>query len=264
MGKIKILLITAIFCLGQLTPAYGQVVDNDGNVNISTLDQLTNMFPALKLIARVVPVDVIASANPKLVAAIAQNTALQMSFENKVNTLTDSLSSVQTKTASMTLAMETIQKKHERAMQETSDFEEGSKFYDYVMTTVRNIVKQGTIIDNLAKKSSDAELRQKCLQLSSSLKSEARSLVDNYISVVTNGKAASGGLGDDTGDTDGYNTMSRKQRLDVANEIMDNLTSMHNLLCYVGNVLTYSTTFEDSQRKGKQIDFASVKTGFEE
>lgn len=227
-------------CVVALMPASvlnAQSVNN-GEFEISLIDKLSDAYPIVKLIKGVIPIDIVGTANPKLVAAINANLAMQMLLEKPVNEMTDSLYKVQLKTAGMTTMMDVIQQSHEKALRNNSKFLEGTEVYTQVVTSVVDLVKQGVMFEQVMKDLKASDLKRQCLGVSAAMKLEAAGLVKNYIEIVTNGKAGSGGVldGEDNKD-DGYNVMSRAQRMDMAKNIISELTKLKYTLASMTNIV---------------------------
>lgn len=257
MGKIRQIIIALIALATGGGSAHAQDIK---------LSDLYDYMPWMKLIDELAPVtfDIIthlpATTDFATNAAIIEAMGLQSAIENRTNELTDSLARVQTRSAVMTASIYGIQKNYEQAMTKTSDFEEGSRFYDYVMETIGGVIREGNELDRLIRRSKLPQ-KQACVTEVARLKETARGLVDNYIEIVTNGKASGAGETSSTvTNNDGYNAMSRLERLDAVREIAGQLKQMENLLKYLSSALIVCENNSGYQTKAqsRMIDFSKV------
>lgn len=253
MVKMKGLLVAIAACCSYGFSAGAQDVK---------LSDFYDLMPWMKIVHEYGPVtfDIIthlpATTDFATNAAILQVTGIQSAIENKTNQLTDSLVRIQSKTAAMTSATYAIQKSYEQSLTTTSEFEEGSKFYEYVMEMVSNVINEGNELDRIVRRS---QIPQKdiCIQEIDELKKASRRLVSEYVSIVTNGNSDDAGMSAEASD-DGYNAMSRKERLDVCRDIAGQLRRMRGSIQYLTEALLACERSMYGGNIGKKINFETV------
>lgn len=257
MGKVKQFIIAVVMLSGGGSNAYAQDIK---------LSDLYDLMPWMKLIDETAPVTFDIITHLPLTTDFATNAAilevmgLQSAIENRTNELTDSLVRIQTRSGVMTASIYGIQKNYEQAVTNTSDFEEGSQFYDYVMETIGGVIREGNELDRLIRQSKLPQ-KQECVTEITRLKETARGLVDSYIEIVTNGKASGAGETSSTvTSNDGYNAMSRLERLDAVREIAGQLKQMENMLRYLSSALVAceNNSVNQNGTKSRKIDFSTV------
>lgn len=214
-------------------------------------DILDNLPWAKRLVDEVAPVtfDLIihgpASTDFATNAALVAAMGLQESIEGRTNLLTDSLVKTQMRTGVMTTSMYAVQKSYEKAQTNTSEFEEGTDFYDYVMDEVNSIVAKGNELERIIRRSKLSQ-KQECIEEVGRFKEVARGLIDNYIDVVTNGKAENpNSLSAGAGSKDGYNAMTRLERLDAAKTIAGQLKQLEMAIDYMSRALLACESFDN-------------------
>lgn len=252
MGKVRNILISATLCASCCNFASAQDVK---------LSDFYDLMPWMKIIHEYAPVtfDIIThlpgTTDFATNQAILEATGIQMAIESRTNALTDSLAQIQSKTAAMTTTTYAIQQNYEQAMTSTSEFEEGTRFYDYVMETLGDVVTEGDELDRILRRS---KVRNKstCQREIDNLKQVARGLVNNYIEIVTNGKAK--GEGGSSVNKDGYNSMSRMERLDAVKEIGAQLRAMRGMIRYLSRALLACEDKAMGDPENRKIDFMRV------
>lgn len=255
MGKMRCFLLTVLAAGSCSVSSFAQDVK---------LSDFYNLMPWMKIVHEYGPVtfDIIthlpASTDFKTNAAILEVTGLQAAIENRTNQLTDSLVRIQSSTAAMMSATYAIQKSYEQSLTATSEFEEGSKFYEYVMEMVNNVINEGNELDRIVRRS-EIPNKDICIREIDELKKASRRLVNEYVSIVTNGNADGDGFTTAMAD-DGYNSMSRKKRLDTCRDIAGQLRRMRGSIQYLTEALLACEQSNYGGNTGKKMNFDAIGT----
>lgn len=201
--------------------------------------------------AQTVVTEIETGVDEKFLAAILTVATAQEAVERQTNEYLDSLHARQAAIAFMTTEIFVVQKSYESALKNTSDFEQGTDFYDYVHNYSSRISQLSDDLKDAVKKTA-YENKTSFMNEVDKLVERANELIDSYDNIVINGK------GDNKKDKekadDGYNTFSRLERLDAAKAIGKELVDIYSKMvwmrdCFEAVQLCYNpSAFKDGAK----------------
>lgn len=178
--------------------------------------------------------------DPKCLTAVTSNTLAISAIEEQHNVKLDSIAKKKELEANYTTTMALIKEAYKYSMENVKGFGQESKYYIEIGTLAADIVMR---LPDLATTISHSNLSGKvaCVTEIGNLLLRTQQLVSDFVNIVNNAKVANP-LGNNPGDKgDGYNMLSRYDRLSVANRIYADLQRISYKLDYMEYLAQFAT-----------------------
>ena len=176
------------------------------------------------------------------IAQVGENTAAESGAEGiHNNTLTEQRKK-QERIAEYTTAINVIRQLYKQSMQNTRGFGEESRYYQLIGENALYIVTNIPVAVSWLTRKPHINLPL-CLNEISNLTMKTEQCIAGFVNIVNNGHVKSplkdnslipgGGGRANIGQDDGYNFMSRSDRMGMANDILEDLVIVRNNLDYL-------------------------------
>ena len=173
---------------------------------------------------------------------VTENTATQSGVEEVHNNTLAEQKKKQERIAEYTTAINVIRQLYKQSMQNTSGFGEESRYYQLIGENALYIVTNIPVAVSWLTRNPHINLPL-CLNQISNLTLKTEQCIAGFVNIVNNGHVNSplrvnslipqkGGTAN-IGKDDGYNFMSRSDRMGMANDILEDLVIVRNNLDYI-------------------------------
>ena len=185
-------------------------------------------------------------------AQVAENTAAASAVEGTHNATLDEQRKKQERIAEYTTSIHLIRELYKESMQNIRGFDQESRFYQLIGENALYIVTNIPVAISWLSKKPGINLPL-CLNEISNLTMKTEQCIAGFVNIVNNGHVKSplkdnslipgGGGRANIGKDDGYNFMSRADRMGMANDILEDLVIVRNnldnliFLCQTNNGL---------------------------
>ena len=178
----------------------------------------------------------------KTVIQVGANTAAASGVEGAHNATVSEQKKKQERIAEYTTAIHVIRELYKESMQNTGGFGQESRYYQLIGENALYIVTNIPVAISWLSKNPAINLPL-CLNEISNLTMKTEQCIAGFVNIVNNGKIKSplknnplipgGGGRANIGKDDGYNFMSRADRMGMANDILEDLVVVRNNLDYI-------------------------------
>ena len=190
----------------------------------------------------------------KTVIQVGANTTAAAAVEEAHNLTLDEQRKKQEHIAEYTTAIHLIRELYKESMQNTSGFDQESMYYRLIGENALYIVTNIPVAISWLSKNPAINLPL-CLNEISNLTMKTEQCVAGFVNIVNNGHVSSplkanpliprGGGRANIGKDDGYNFMSRADRMGMANDILEDLVIVRNNLEYIIFICQTNNGLED-------------------
>lgn len=201
----------------------------------------------------------------KCVEQVTKNMALQKAVEEDHNHRLDSILSKQEKIQQMTTTMAVIAETYQYVMQNYKGFGSESKYYTEIGLCAYDIALRVPRVTQAIMKAKFPQKASCVLELSN-IYTKTYQLVDDFVNIVTNAKvkhpleSGKKTKEDEKNKGDGYNLLSRYDRISVANRIYTDLLELRYKMESIEMMAQYAT-WHDLWMKIDVESWAAVMTG---
>ena len=178
----------------------------------------------------------------RTVVQVGKNTAAASAVEETHNATLNEQRKKQEKIAEYTTAIHVIRELYKMSMQNTGGFGQESRYYQLIGENALYIVTNIPVAVSWLTKKPGINLPL-CLNEISNLTMKTEQCIAGFVNIVNNGHVKSplkdnplipgGGGRASIGKDDGYNFMSRADRMGMANDILEDLVIVRNNLDYI-------------------------------
>lgn len=198
--------------------------------------------------------------DPYCTGQVVKNMGLMEATEQMHNEELEKVAKEQEKIAGYTTTMAAIKEAYKETMQNVKGFGTESKYYVEIGATAVEIV---TRVPKLCKTISKAKLPGQAASIIevTNLYARTQQLVGDFVNIVNNAKVANplkGGTAKKK--NDGYNFLSRYDRLNVANKILTDLHEINYKLELMEYIAQY-TTWRELAYKIDPVGFCNILGG---
>jgi len=176
------------------------------------------------------------------IAQVGENTTAQSGVEGLHNNTLDEQRKKQERIAEYTTAINLIRQLYKQSMQNTGGFGQESRYYQLIGENALYIVTNIPVAVSWLTRKPHINLPL-CLNEISNLTMKTEQCIAGFVNIVNNGHVGSplkansliptkGGAAN-IGKDDGYNFMSRADRMGMANDILEDLVIVRNNLDYI-------------------------------
>ncbi|MBO4718844.1 MAG: hypothetical protein J5658_03115 [Prevotella sp.] len=190
----------------------------------------------------------------KTVIQVGANTTAAAAVEEAHNLTLDEQRKKQERIAEYTTAIHLIRELYKESMQNTSGFDQESMYYRLIGENALYIVTNIPVAISWLSKNPAINLPL-CLNEISNLTMKTEQCIAGFVNIVNNGHVSSplkanpliprGGGRANIGKDDGYNFMSRADRMGMANDILEDLVIVRNNLDYIIFICQTNNGLED-------------------
>ena len=190
----------------------------------------------------------------KTVIQVGANTTAAAAVEEAHNLTLDEQRKKQEHIAEYTTAIHLIRELYKESMQNTSGFDQESMYYRLIGENALYIVTNIPVAISWLSKNPAINLPL-CLNEISNLTMKTEQCIAGFVNIVNNGHVSSplkanpliprGGGRANIGKDDGYNFMSRADRMGMANDILEDLVIVRNNLDYIIFICQTNNGLED-------------------
>ena len=190
----------------------------------------------------------------KTVIQVGANTTAAAGVEGAHNATLDEQRKKQERIAEYTTAIHVIRELYKMSMQNTGGFGQESRYYQLIGENALYIVTNIPVAISWLSKNSAINLPL-CLNEISNLTMKTEQCIAGFVNIVNNGHVKSplkdnplipgGGGRANIGKDDGYNFMSRADRMGMANDILEDLVVVRNNLDYIIFICQTNNGLED-------------------
>ena len=159
---------------------------------------------------------------------VGENTAAESGAEGIHNNTLAEQEKKQERIAEYTTAINVIRQLYKQSMQNTGGFGEESRYYQLIGENALYIVTNIPVAVSWLTRTPHINLPL-CMNEISNLTMKTEQCIAGFVNIVNNGHVKSPGIGKD----DGYNFMSRADRMGMANDILEDLVIVRNNLDYI-------------------------------
>ena len=190
----------------------------------------------------------------KTVIQVGANTTAAAAVEEAHNLTLDEQRKKQERIAEYTTAIHLIRELYKESMQNTSGFDQESMYYRLIGENALYIVTNIPVAISWLSKNPAINLPL-CLNEISNMTMKTEQCIAGFVNIVNNGHVSSplkansliprGGGRANIGKDDGYNFMSRADRMGMANDILEDLVIVRNNLDYIIFICQTNNGLED-------------------
>ena len=185
---------------------------------------------------------------------VGQNTAAVSAVEETHNATLDKQKKKQERIAEYTTAIHVIRELYKMSMQNTTGFDQESTYYRLIGENALYIVTNIPVAVSWLTRNPHINLPL-CMNEISNLTMKTEQCIAGFVNIVNNGHVRSplqsnplipgGGGRANIGKDDGYNFMSRADRMGMANDILEDLVIVRNNLDYIIFICQTNNGLED-------------------